>query len=363
MWNLLAAYPALYISAGFILGLLFGSFLNVVIIRLPRRLMFLWEQQCQEYLANENQTTNDQSKDTAQQESEASPQPAPDSSTASSASNITAEAQQPTPAEAEHSETPEPLAQASTGEPPLDSDPNQSATAADQHSSAEPPGIVFEPSHCVECKNPISAWENIPVISYMILRGRCRHCGTGISLRYPIVELITAILSAIVLWQLGPSWAGLGALLMTWSLVALTGIDIDHQLLPDNITLPLLWLGLILNVGEVFTSLNSAVIGAAAGYLSLWLVFQGFRLLTGKEGMGFGDFKLTAALGAWFGWQMLPVIIFTASVTGTIVGVVMMLSGRQQRGQPIPFGPYLAMGGWVAMLWGPELLDRYLGSF
>lgn len=367
MWNLLAAYPALYISAGFILGLLFGSFLNVVIIRLPRRLMFLWEQQCQEYLTSENQTTNDQSKDTALQESEDSLKQAPDSSTALNSSNITAEAQQATLAEADHSEhSSQALAtnpQVSTDATSPDNGSDQSTTATEELSPTEPPGIVFEPSHCVECKNPISAWENIPVISYVVLRGRCRHCGTGISLRYPIVELITAVLSAIVLWQLGPSWAGLGALLMTWSLVALTGIDIDHQLLPDNITLPLLWLGLILNVGEVFTSLDSAVIGAAAGYLSLWLVFQGFRLLTGKEGMGFGDFKLTAALGAWFGWQMLPVIIFTASVTGTIVGVAMMLSGRQQRGQPIPFGPYLAMGGWVAMLWGPELLDRYLGSF
>lgn len=338
MWNLLAAYPALYISAGFILGLLFGSFLNVVIIRLPRRLMFQWKQQCLEYLHDEDQrteATNHHDDDS------------PNTHQAALSENGHTGAE-PTLVAA-HANT--------------ESCNHQTQCGTKANNGDEPPGIVFEPSHCVICKNTISAWENIPVISYLILRGRCRHCGTRISPRYPIVEFITAVLSAVVLWQLGPSWAGLGGLAMTWCLVALTGIDIDHQLLPDNITLPLLWLGLALNVGEVFTTLDSAVIGAIAGYLSLWLVFQGFRLLTGKEGMGFGDFKLTAALGAWLGWQMLPVIILMASVSGTIIGVSMVISGRQQRGQAIPFGPYLAMGGWIAMLWGSQLLDSYLGSF
>jgi leader peptidase (prepilin peptidase)/N-methyltransferase len=218
-------------------------------------------------------------------------------------------------------------------------------------------------SRCPHCGHAITAIENIPVISYLFLGGKCRGCRAGISVRYPLIEALTAILSGVVAWQFGFGTACIGALLLTWSLIALTFIDLDHQLLPDKITLPLVWLGLFFNLFGVFTDLSSSVIGAIAGYLSLWTVFHLFRLITGKEGMGYGDFKLLAALGAWMGWQMLPMIVLLSSLVGAIVGISLILLRNHQRDIPIPFGPYLAAAGWIAFLWGESLNSAYLSTF
>lgn len=215
-------------------------------------------------------------------------------------------------------------------------------------------------SRCPHCGHAITALENIPVLSYLLLRGRCKACKAPISKRYPLIELLTAIISGIVAWHFGFGFAAMGALFLSWALIALTCIDIDHQLLPDNITLPLLWLGLIFNLFGIFTDLHSAVIGAMAGYLSLWLVYHAFRLVTGKEGMGFGDFKLLAALGAWLGWQALPMIILLSSLVGALVGIGLILFKQQHRDNPIPFGPYLAAAGWLALVWGDALTQGYL---
>jgi len=215
-------------------------------------------------------------------------------------------------------------------------------------------------SRCPHCNHAITAIENVPVISYLLLGGKCKRCKTPISKRYPLIEALTGLLSAIVAWHFGFDWACLGALLLTWSLITLTFIDIDHQLLPDSITLPLLWLGIVFNLFTVYTDLSSSVIGAIAGYLSLWLVFHGFKLATGKEGMGYGDFKLLAALGAWFGWLILPSIILLSSLVGAIVGVSLIVFGQHQRNIPIPFGPYLAAAGWIALVWGDAITHAYL---
>lgn len=215
-------------------------------------------------------------------------------------------------------------------------------------------------SRCPHCGHAITALENIPVLSYLLLRGRCKACKAPISKRYPLIELLTAIISGIVAWHFGFGFAAMGALFLSWALIALTCIDIDHQLLPDSITLPLLWLGLIFNLFGIFTDLHSAVIGAMAGYLSLWLVYHAFRLATGKEGMGFGDFKLLAALGAWLGWQALPMIILLSSLVGALVGIGLILFKQQHRDKPIPFGPYLAAAGWLALVWGDALTQGYL---
>lgn len=277
----LAGSTPAFISVIAILGLLVGSFLNVVIHRLPLIMHREWQQQCHELIGSEA--------------------------------------------------------------PP-----------------AAPLTLSTPRSRCPHCGHAISALENIPVISYLILRGRCRDCQARISLRYPLIEALTGLLSALVAWHFGFSWACLGALLLSWALVALTFIDIDEQLLPDSITLPLLWLGLFFNLFGSFTDLQSAVIGALAGYLSLWLVFHAFRLVTGKEGMGFGDFKLLAALGAWLGWQFLPVIILLSSLVGAVVGISLVLLRQHQRSQPIPFGPYLAAAGWLALVWGETINQGYL---
>lgn len=218
-------------------------------------------------------------------------------------------------------------------------------------------------SRCPHCQHAITAIENIPVISYLFLGGKCRGCGTLISARYPMIELLTGLLSAFVAWQFGFSWACLGALLLTWSLAALTFIDLDHQLLPDKITLPLVWLGLFFNLFEVYTDLSSSVVGAIAGYLSLWSIYHLFRLVTGKEGMGYGDFKLLAALGAWMGWQALPMIVLLSSLVGAVVGISLILLKNHQRDIPIPFGPYLAAAGWLAFLWGDQINAIYLNTF
>ena len=217
-------------------------------------------------------------------------------------------------------------------------------------------------SHCPQCEAPIRPWQNIPVVSYLLLGGKCANCGVPISARYPAVELFTGLATVLlsVYFELSP--ALLGAILLTWSLIALTAIDFDHQLLPDDITLPLLWLGLLFNIWGTFASLQDAVIGAMAGYLTLWGVYWLFKLLTGKEGMGYGDFKLLAALGAWLGWQALPLIILLSSLVGAICGIILMLVMGRGREIPLAFGPYLAVAGWIALLWGDEITARYLGT-
>ncbi len=215
-------------------------------------------------------------------------------------------------------------------------------------------------SRCPECSREIRARENIPILSFLLLRGRCPGCAARISWQYPLVELLTAVLFTATIWHFGPTATGLVALLFTGFLIAASGIDARTTLLPDQLTLPLLWLGLAANHFGLFTDLESAVIGAMAGYLSLWLVYHGFRLLTGKEGMGYGDFKLLAAIGAWLGWQALPVVLLLASLVGAIVGIALILLRGRDRNIPIPFGPYLAAAGWLTLIWGETLLSLYL---
>jgi len=217
-------------------------------------------------------------------------------------------------------------------------------------------------SRCPNCGHQITALENIPLVSYLlILKGKCSGCGTRISPRYPITELLTGLLSAFAAWHFGPTIQTVGALALLWALIALSAIDLDTQLLPDSITLPLLWLGLAFNLWTTFADLPTAVIGAMAGYLSLWSVFWLFKLATGKEGMGYGDFKLLAALGAWLGWQMLPAIILLSSVVGAVVGIALIVAARHGRNVPIPFGPYLAAAGVIALFWGQRITQGYLG--
>ena len=220
--------------------------------------------------------------------------------------------------------------------------------------------LITPASTCPNCGHAIRAWENIPVLSYLLLRGRCSSCRAPIGLRYPVVEAVTGLLSLLVVLHFGPTGTAAAALILLWGLVALTVIDLDEQLLPDQLTLPLVWLGLLVNVDGMFTDLTSAVIGAAAGYLSLWFVFQFFRLFTGREGMGYGDFKLLAVFGAFLGWQMLPLIVLLSSLIGALVGVSLVLLRGRDRQLPIPFGPYLAAAGFVALLWGADINRAYL---
>lgn len=227
---------------------------------------------------------------------------------------------------------------------------------------AEPTLSLATPrSRCPSCGHQITALENIPILSYLLLRGRCSGCGAPISLRYPLIEISTGLLSAYTIWHFGATEQAAGALLLIWSLIALAAIDFDTQLLPDTITLPLLWLGLAFNLFATYSELPTAVIGAMAGYLALWSVFWLFKLATGKEGMGYGDFKLLAALGAWLGWQMLPAIILLSSVVGAAVGVTLIVATRHGRNVPIPFGPYLAAAGIIALFWGQQITRSYLG--
>jgi leader peptidase (prepilin peptidase)/N-methyltransferase len=302
--DLYATSPLLFSGSVFVLGLVVGSFLNVVIYRLPIMLERDWRAQAAEILPT------------------AGPAAGP----------------------------------ASTASP-----------AADASALPERFSLVVPRSACPVCKAPITAWQNIPVISWLVLRGRCAACKTRISARYPAVELATGILSAWAAWHFGFGITAACAVAVSWALIALTGIDIDHQLLPDSITLPLLWAGLLAAVifgplpgASVPVSPRDAVLGAAAGYLSLWLVFHAFRLITGKEGMGFGDFKLLAALGAWMGWQVLPLIILLSAAAGAALGIAMIVLRGRDRAAPMPFGPYLAAAGWLAMLYGNSLIDGYL---
>ena len=221
--------------------------------------------------------------------------------------------------------------------------------------------LVMPRSRCPHCGHAITALENVPLISYLVLRGRCSACRASISVRYPAVELLTGLVSGWAAWHFGCGWQAAGALLLGWCLIAMAGIDLETQLLPDSLTLPFLWLGLLFNLGGTFTDLHSAVIGAMAGYLSLWGLYHLFRMLTGKEGMGYGDFKLLALLGAWLGWQMLPVVLFLSALVGAAVGLAMLSLKQLQRDTPIPYGPYLAAAGWVALIWGVPLTNAYLG--
>jgi leader peptidase (prepilin peptidase) / N-methyltransferase len=279
--DLLQTVPAAFIGMCLFLGLMVGSFLNVVIHRLPKMMELGWQQQCAEL----------------------------------------------------------------RGEEP--------ATHA-------PYNLVVPRSACPHCNHAISAWENIPIISYLLLRGKCKGCGAAISPRYPIIEAISGILCAYAATHFGFGLVTVGALLLIWALVALTAIDFDTQLLPDDITLPLLWAGFLFNLFGVFTNLSSAVLGAVIGYLALWSIYWAFKLTTGKEGMVYGDFKLLAALGAWLGWQMLPLIILLSSLVGAVVGITLIVALKHGRNIPIPFGPYLAGGGLIALFWGPALTRSYL---
>ncbi len=281
LFQVLQAVPAAFVLACLLLGLIVGSFLNVVIHRLPRMLEQGWQRQCAE-LRGEDVVPH-------------------------AAYNL-----------------------------------------------------LVPRSACPHCNHAITAWENIPVLSYLYLRGKCKGCGVPISPRYPVIETITGLLCAYAAWHFGFGAAALGALLLIWALVALTAIDFDTQLLPDDITLPLLWTGLLFNVFGVFTTLSGAVLGAACGYLVLWSVYWVFKLVTGKEGMGYGDFKLLAALGAWLGWQMLPLIILLSSLVGAVVGITLIVALKHGRNIPIPFGPYLAGGGLIALFWGASLTQSYL---
>jgi len=285
--------PAFYLTSVIILGLLVGSFLNVVIYRLPVMLKQQWRSDCEEFLS-----------------------------------------------EADNQNIPPVIKKITKTEQPFN--------------------LIHPRSRCPHCNHAITAWENIPVISYLFLKGRCSSCKTPISLRYPFIEALSGLLVFTVAWQLGFSTQAAFAILLTWVLIALTFIDLDHFYLPDNLTLPFLWLGLLINIDATFVNLSSAVIGAIAGYLSLWSVYQLFKRLTGKEGMGYGDFKLLALLGAWMGWQMLPVIIILSSLVGAIVGISLIFFKNHQRSQPIPFGPYLAAAGWIALLWGEQINQAYL---
>jgi leader peptidase (prepilin peptidase)/N-methyltransferase len=237
----------------------------------------------------------------------------------------------------------------------------QQGTTGDAADVKETFNLAVPRSRCPSCGAEISAWQNIPVLSYLMLGGKCASCKAPISKRYPIVEFVTMLLSLIVAWQLGPTLQAVLGIVVTWFFVAMSMIDFDHQLLPDSLTLPLVWIGLLAALIPVFTDLHSAVIGAAAGYMVLWLVYQLFRVITGKEGMGYGDFKLLAAIGALLGWQALPVVILLSSLVGAVVGVAIIAMTGRDRNIPIPFGPYLAAAGWIAMLWGDALSNWYYG--
>jgi len=232
--------------------------------------------------------------------------------------------------------------------------------AGEEAPAAEPLSLALPGSRCPHCGHALKAWENVPLLSYILLRGRCSACAMPIGVRYPLVEAGTALLSILVVWHFGVSWEAAAALLLTWGLIALAFIDIDTQLLPDSITLPLLWLGLLLSLDGGLTNPRDAILGAVLGYLFLWTVYQLFKLTTGREGMGYGDFKLLALFGAWLGWQALPMILILSSVVGAILGLALLARRGQDRHTPLPFGPYLAAAGWIALLWGEGINGAYL---
>lgn len=281
----LAQQPGVFAGLAVVLGLLVGSFLNVVIYRLPVMMDRQWRSQCQEFM------------------------------------------------------------QDSGGHAPA---------------KLERFDLLLPGSACPHCGHAICAWENIPVLSYIFLGGKCSQCKKSISIRYPVIEAATAVFSALVAWKFGFGAQALWAMLFTWALIALTMIDYDHQLLPDSITLPFVWLGLLLSIGAIYVDTSTSILGAAVGYVSLWTVFHVFKWVTGKEGMGFGDFKLLAMIGAWIGWQQVPVVILLSSFVGAVVGLGLIAIRRHHRDKPIPFGPYLAAAGWISLMWGQDILDAYL---
>lgn len=282
--SILQDTPYFFISFITIIGLMIGSFLNVVIYRLPEMMKRNWLQQCAELRGEiiESQTTFN---------------------------------------------------------------------------------LITPRSACIHCGHKVTALENIPIISYLTLRGRCSQCHTHISLRYPAVETITAFMSGFVAWYFGFSFIMIATLILVWALIALAVIDLNTQLLPDDITLPLLWMGLLVNMNNGFTDIHSAIIGAVAGYLSLWLIYWGFKLITGKEGMGYGDFKLLSAIGAWLGWSMLPLVIILSSLVSALVGIGLIVAAKLKKNIPIPFGPYLVGGALIALFWGEKLNHAYFGLF
>ncbi len=287
MFLAIETYPVLAVVGAGLLGLLVGSFLNVVILRVPARMEWQWRRDCRETLEL----------------------------------------------------------------PPLD--------------EPEPPGIVVRGSHCPKCGFKLKPWHNIPLISWLALRGRCAGCGTAISLQYPLVELLTGLAFAAVVWQLGIGWPALAALVFTGLLIAMSGIDARTTLLPDSLTLPLLWIGLLIstlgaNGQGMFVPVDQAIYGAAVGYLALWTVYWGFKLLTGKEGMGYGDFKLLAALGAWCGVSGILPIVLMSAVVGAVFGSVWLAIKGRDHATPIPYGPYLAAAGWIQFLWGDQIVGAYL---
>lgn len=289
--ELLKQNQTFLVTSIFILGLLVGSFLNVVIYRLPIIFKREWRKDCCNYL-EENYDAK---------------------------------------------------IQLNTSKEP-----------------SKPFNLVKPDSTCPSCGHKIRAWENIPVISYLFLKARCSSCQSPISFRYPFIELLSAALAATCAWHFGFSLAGFSAILLSWALISLAWIDYDTQYLPDQITLPFLWLGLLLNLNHTFIDIESALIGAVAGYLILWSVHHSFKLITKKEGMGYGDFKLLALLGAWMGWQFLPAIIIISSLVGSIIGISLIIFKKHQREIPIPFGPYLAIAGWIVLLWGTQINQTYL---
>jgi leader peptidase (prepilin peptidase)/N-methyltransferase len=282
-FSLLQEQPGIFIAVSVVFGLMVGSFLNVVIYRLPRMMQMEWERNCQELQGQEV-------------------------------------------------------------------------------AAGAPYNMVVPRSACPKCNHRITAMENIPVLSYLFLRGKCASCKTPIPLRYPLIETLTGIVAGFIAWRFGYSVTAVAAWAFAFALIALTFIDFDTQLLPDSITLPLLWLGLLFNLDGGFTDLRSAVTGAIAGYLILWSIYWLFKLITGKEGMGYGDFKLLAAIGAWFGWQLLPAVILLSSLVGSIIGIGLIALARRGRNVPMPFGPYLALGGICALFWGPQISKFYLGA-
>lgn len=284
--DFLTENQSIYLVLVALFALLVGSFLNVLIYRLPRMIQNAWSQECRHYLGLKSQTTD-----------------------------------------------------------------------------IDKLNLYLPLSHCTQCKKGLKPWHNIPVISYFILRGKCAYCHAKISIRYPLVELLCCITSVYIAWRFGISWQTVSALLFTWILISLTFIDLDYHLLPDHLTLLLLWLGLLASIYSLFTNSHDAIIGAIAGYLVFAITQWLFKLVTGKIGMGQGDYKLLAALGAYLGWQQLPLIVLLASFTGMIFGLTHMVIKRQYKSMPLPFGPYLAVAGWISLIWGQEILHLYLHNF
>ena len=350
--ELLTQTPALLYAVVALFGLAVGSFLNVVIHRLPLMMEEEWRRECA-HLAQAEAEAEAGHAATGLAPSPVSPAAPP---TTPSMAPPTAPAMAPPSASPSAPDT-APLTAHALAPPAALS--TASAPASPPATSA-PLSLARPGSHCPHCGHRIRATENIPLLSYLLLRGRCSACQQPISPRYPLVEALTALLSVLVVWRLGLTWEAAAALLLTWGLIALAFIDLDTQLLPDNITLPLLWLGLLISLDHWFVTPSEAILGAALAYLFLWTVYQLFKLATGREGMGYGDFKLFAVFGAWLGWQALPLILILSSVVGATIGVFLLARSGKDRHTPLPFGPYLAAAGWIALLWGEGISGAYL---